>query len=130
MLNRSLGILPHVTEPLPVSGAVVLEKLPPDVNAGVEAGDDRIDDPRRAVDDIEGRMEPVLRRLSRRDLFRGLVSDPAGVDTVPVTTVGDVIRRRSARHHVERGLGPVRVRMSYRLVGAEELSPAGRHVQA
>jgi hypothetical protein len=38
------------------------------VLAGVEAVDDRVDDARGAVDDVERRMEAVLGRLARRDL--------------------------------------------------------------
>ena len=46
--------------PLPVRRLVVLEELPPDVLAGVEAVDDRVDDARGAVDDVERRMEALL----------------------------------------------------------------------
>ena len=47
---------------------------------------------------------------------RVLVGDPAGVDAVHVDTVAHVVRGGGPRHHVERGLGHVRVRV---LVGLE-----------
>jgi hypothetical protein len=48
----------------------------------VDPADDGIHDPRRPIDDVERRMEPVLLRLPRRELRRILVGDPAGVDAV------------------------------------------------
>ena len=57
--------------PSPVGRPVVLQELAPDVLAGVEAGDDRVDDARRAVDDVERRVEAVLGRLARGDLRPG-----------------------------------------------------------
>ena len=42
---------------------------------------------------------------------RVLVGHPAGVDAVHVDAVGVVVGRRGARHHVQRGLGHVRVRV-------------------
>src|SRR5687768_2898449 len=44
----------------PVRRFVILQKLSPHVHAGVEAVDDRVDNPGRAVDDVERRMEAML----------------------------------------------------------------------
>jgi hypothetical protein len=57
------------------------------VVAGVEAVDDRIDDARRAVDDVERRVEACSSLLARGDLHRVLVGHPAGVDAVHVDAV-------------------------------------------
>src|SRR6185369_230836 len=61
---------------LPIRRRVVFEELPPDMRAGVEAVDDRIDDARRAIDDVERWMEALFGRLARGDLDRILVGDP------------------------------------------------------
>ena len=53
---------------------------------------------------------------------------PAGVDAVHVDAVGVVVGRRGARHHVQRGLGHVRVRVPGRLEAAVELALHRRHV--
>ena len=87
-----------------------------------------IDDARRAVDDVERRMEALLRGLARGDLHRILVGHPAGVDAVHVDAVGLVVGGRRARHHVERRLRHVRVRMPRRLEVAVELPLHRRHV--
>ena len=70
----------------------------------------------------------MVLHLARRDLGHVFVGHPAGVHAVHVNSVLAVVRRRGARHHVERGLGHVRVRMARRLVVAVELSFHGRHV--
>jgi hypothetical protein len=85
------------------------------VLAGVEAGDDGVDDARGAVDDVERRMEAVLGGLARGDLGGILVGHPAGVDAVHVDAVVLVVGRRGAGQHVERGLRHVGVRMARRL---------------
>ena len=59
---------------------------------------------------------------------RVLVGDPAGVDAVHVDAVGVVVGRRGARHHVQRGLRHVRVRVPGRLEAAVELPLDRRHV--
>src|SRR6266404_4381528 len=64
---------------LPVGRAVVLQELPPHVLTGVEAVDDRIDDARCAVDDVERRAEAVLGGLALRDVHRVLIGHPTGV---------------------------------------------------
>jgi hypothetical protein len=50
------------------------------VDAGVGAGDDRVDDAGRAVDDVERRVEVLLGALALGDVGRVLVAHPAGVD--------------------------------------------------
>ncbi len=50
-----------------------------------------------------------------------LVRHPAGVDGVHVNAILDVVRCAGARHHVERRLGHVGVRMPVRLRRAIEL---------
>ena len=52
--------------------------------ARVGAVDDRVDDPRRPVDDVEGRSEPELDYLLLRNVERILVGHPARVDAVHV----------------------------------------------
>src|SRR5688572_10180915 len=113
---------------LPVCGFVVLQELPPYMLAGVDAGDDRIDDARRPVHDVERRVEALLARLARRDLHRILVRHPAGVYAVHVDTVVPVVGRRGARHHVERRLRHVGVRMARGLEVAVELPLHRRHI--
>src|SRR3954447_16035366 len=76
---------------LPVGRLVVLEELAPDVGAGVEAIDDRVDYARGAVDDVERRVEPVLCSLRLREMRGILVGDPAGVNTVHVDSGCNVI---------------------------------------
>ena len=49
---------------------------------------------RGAVDDVERRVEAMLRGLPRGDLDRILVGDPPGVDAVHVNAVGMVVGRR------------------------------------
>src|SRR5690606_40123254 len=62
----------------PIRRRVILEELPPHVLAGVEAVDDRVDDARGAVDDVERRVEAFLDHLARGDLGGILVGHPAG----------------------------------------------------
>src|ERR1039458_8780090 len=87
---------------LPISRLKVLEELAPNMLAGIEAGDDRIDDPRRPVHDIQGRVKAVVAHLARRDFFGVFVRDPARIDAVHMDAVGVVVRRRGAGHHVQR----------------------------
>jgi hypothetical protein len=49
------------------NGGQVFQEFAPDVLAGVEAGDDRIHDARRAVHDVQRRMEPVIAHFARGD---------------------------------------------------------------
>jgi len=48
----------------PVGGRVVLEELSPSMGAGVEAIDDRVDDPGSTIDDVERRVEALVRPLA------------------------------------------------------------------
>src|SRR5687767_11826244 len=105
----------------PVHRFVILEKLPPDVVARIEAADDRVRDARGAVDDVQRRMESLLRSLARANLDGILVRHPPGVDTVHMNAVVVVVRGRGARHHVQRRLRHVRMRMTGRLEVAIEL---------
>ena len=73
-------------------------------------------------------MEAVLGGLARCDVDGILVADPAGVHAVHVDAVGLVVGRRGPGHHVERGLGHVRVRVPGRLEPAVELALDGGHV--
>src|SRR5687768_17989279 len=75
----------------PIRGFVILQKLTPDVHAGVEPADDRIDNARRAVDGVGRRMEALLGRLARGDLHRIFVGHPAGVHAVHVNAVVMVV---------------------------------------
>src|SRR5665213_4475406 len=64
---------PPDTHALPVGRLVVLQELPPHVLAGVEAVDDRVDDARGAVHDVEWRTKAVLGGLLLGDVQRILV---------------------------------------------------------
>src|SRR3546814_4690880 len=77
----------------PVRRRVVLQELPPHVLAGVEPVDDRVDDARGAVDDVQRRVEAFLDDLARGELGGILVGHPAGVDAVHVDAVAVVIGR-------------------------------------
>ncbi len=73
-------------------------------------------------------MEAFLDGLARGDLHRILVGDPASVHAVHVDAVAMVIGGRGARHHVERGLGHIGVRVPGGLEVAIELALHRRHV--
>src|SRR5678815_1506034 len=75
----------------PVRRHVVFEKGAPTVDAGVEPVDDRIDDARGPVDDVERRVEAMVLRFPLRDLERVLVGHPARVHAVHVDAVGVVV---------------------------------------
>ena len=89
--------------------------------AGELAVDDRVDDPGRAVDDVQRRVEAVDLALVLRELDRILVGHPAGVDAVHVDPVADVVGRRGPGQHIEAGLGHVRVGVPRGLEGPVEL---------
>src|SRR3546814_280322 len=112
----------------PVRRRVILQELPPHVLAAVEAVDDRVDDARGAVDDVQRRVEAFLDDLARGDLGRVFVGHPTGVDAVHVDAVAVVIGGRGARHPVERGLGHVGVRGAGGLDVAVELAFDSLHV--
>src|SRR3546814_2544120 len=57
----------------PVRRRVLLQELPPPVLAAVHAVDDRVDDARGAVDDVQRRVEGFLDDLARGELGRVLV---------------------------------------------------------
>src|SRR6266566_3015198 len=113
---------------LPVSRAIVFQKLPPHMNASVEPGNDRVNDSRRPIHDVQWRMEAMLGGFPRGNLLRILVRDPSSVDTVHVNAVGDIVGGRGSSHHVERRLRHVRVGMPNSLVRAVELSLDGGHI--
>src|ERR1700737_290993 len=124
-----MSIMPVVFRAiLPVSRAIVLEEFAPHMNAGVEPGNNRIDDSCRPSPDVQGRMEAMLGGLPRGNLLRILVGDPSRIDAVHVNAVGDIVGRRSSSHHVEGGLRHVRMRMANSLVRAIELSLDGGDV--
>src|SRR5678815_5930882 len=82
---RTMTLTPVRTGPraadlhLPVSRFVVLEELAPDMRTRVESADDRIDDARGAVDDIERRMKTLLDDLACSMRRWILVRDPTGI---------------------------------------------------
>src|SRR6185295_18558051 len=63
----------------PARGLVVLQELAEDVDAREEAREERVADPRRAVHDVEGRLEAQLLPLALGVDLGVLVGDPAGV---------------------------------------------------
>ena len=75
-----------------------------------------------------GGRKPVLGRLLLGDVRRVLVAHPAGVDAVHVDPVGVVVGRGGARHHVQRGLRHVRVRVPRGLEAPVELALDRRDV--
>jgi hypothetical protein len=98
------------------------------VRARVEPVDDRVHDSGRAVHDVERRVEPMVARLAGGNGRRVFVGHPAGVHAVHVDAVVMVVGGRRARHHVERGLGHVGVRMARGLEPPVELPFDSRHV--
>src|SRR5665213_1157582 len=90
--------------------------------------DQRFHPPLDAVDGVERWMEPLIDDFSRGKLRRVFVGDPPGVDAVHVDSVVVIVGRRRARHHVERGLRHVRVRMPRRLGDPVELPLDRRHI--
>src|SRR4051794_37480977 len=82
---------------LPGRGLVVLQELAGQVDAGVEAGEDGIDDAGCAVDDVERRLEVVLRLLAAGEMRRVLVRHPARVHGRHVDAVLLVVGRRGER---------------------------------
>src|SRR5215468_5903602 len=73
---------------------VVLEEQSPQVVAGIYTVEHRVDDPRRAVDDVERRVKAVNASLALRVHLGIFIGDPAGIDAVHVDSVTDVIRPR------------------------------------
>ena len=78
--------------------------------------------------DVERRMKALLDDFARGNLDRVLVGDPSGVDAVHVDAVVVIVGGRRARHHVQRRLRHVRVRMPRRLEFPVELPFHRRHV--
>src|SRR5262245_14897839 len=83
--------------PSPRDRPVVLQEQPPHVLAGAEPREDRIEDARRTVDDVERRRKAVLPTLALGERHGVLVRDPAGVDAVHVDAILDVVGRGGAR---------------------------------
>ena len=90
--------------------------------AGVEAGDDGIDDAGGAVNDVERRIEAVVFGCARGDVGGVFVGNPPGIDAVHVDAVSVVIGSGGARHHVEGGFGHVGVGMARGFEFAIELA--------
>src|SRR5450631_2881565 len=105
---------------LPRCRLVVLQKLPPDVLACQPPREYRIDNARGAVNDVQRRREAQV-RLAGRMSCRIFVSYPPGVHGIHVDSVLDEVRCAGARHHVERRLRHVGVRVLVSLGGAIEL---------
>ena len=118
------GSTPHLarraTAGLPLRRLVVLQEAAVEVLARL-AADDRVVHARRAVDEVQRRLEALLGEPHLRRV-RALVGDPAGVDGGHEDAVGQELLGARAREHVERGLRHVRVRMPGTLVAAAELA--------
>ena len=56
------------------------------MGASVQSVNDRIDDARCAIDDVERGVEPLFHDLGFGDGNRVLVANPAGIDAVHVDT--------------------------------------------
>eukprot|EP00965_Chrysotila_dentata_P117166 3871979-Pleurochrysis_carterae.AAC.1 len=102
----------------PLAGLVVLEELAVWRRASVAGDHERVDDSRGRVDLIKRRLEAGARRR-RRALERVLVVDPARVDRVHKDAPLGKVLGACARHHVERRLGHVGVRVVGRLVAVK-----------
>ena len=87
---------------------------------GVKTIDNRIHDPRRSVHDVQRRMKTMLASLCALSI-PDLRPSPTRIHAVHVNSIGMIIRRRSARHHVQRRLGHVRMRMPGRFEFAIKL---------
>src|SRR5579883_1803439 len=96
---------------LPAGGLVVLEEAAEGVLAREQPGEHGIADARGAIDDVERGRKIQLLALALGVHGRVLVGDPARVHGVHVDAVLGVVRGRGQRHHVERGLGHVGVRV-------------------
>ncbi len=96
--------------------------------SGIEAGNDGIEDARRAVHDVERRMKAMVANLAGGNWGGIFIRDPACIHAVHVDAVCMVIGCRSARHHVERSLGHIGVGMSSRLGLAVELAFDGGNI--
>src|SRR5581483_6145517 len=106
---------------LPRRGLVILQELTPHVLSGEPSREDGIENPRGAIDDVERWRETKLGFAGGMD-GRILVRHPSGVDRIHVNAVLPEIRGARARHHIERGLRHVGMRMLVRLGGAVELT--------
>ncbi len=107
---------------LPVCVPVIFQKPAPYVLAGIESGDDWIHDSRRSIDYVKRRMEPVLGSFPCGDFLGIFIGDPTRVDAVHVDSAQHVILCRGSRHHVQRRLRHVCMRMSRRLERTVELA--------
>src|SRR5687768_9628466 len=66
---------------LPVGWPVIFQEIPPHVFAGVEAGNNRIQDSCGTIDDVEWWMKSMLGELAGRDWLGILIRDPTGIDS-------------------------------------------------
>lgn len=106
----------------PIDRRVILQELPPHMLAGVESVDDRVDDARGAVDDVQRQIKTFLLHLEYDNFCRIFIDDPANVHTVHIDTIILIISRQDARHHVQYGLGHVGVRVAHGLEITVELT--------
>src|SRR5258705_497756 len=72
---------------LPIRLAVIFKEFAPDVMTRVEAVDNRIDNPRPAVHDVQRRMELMVAHLAGGDGGGVLVGYPAGVHGIHINPV-------------------------------------------
>ena len=110
------------TARLPLAHVVVFEKAAArrlrvlSLRQAVERCDDRIEHPRRRVDLVDRRLEVMRLRIRRRLCGGLLVVDPTRVHRGHINVRLRVVGRAGPRHHVERSLGHVRVRVRGLLV--------------
>src|SRR5712671_439999 len=57
----------------PIRRLIILQKLPPNMLAGIKTCDDRVHDSRRAVHNIERRMKTMIAHLALGQLYRVLI---------------------------------------------------------
>lgn len=96
--------------------------------AGVDAGDDGVEDAGGPIDDVERRVEALFGGFAGGDGGGIFVGDPAGVDGVHVDAIGIVVGGGGAGHHIQRGFGHVGMGMAGGFADAVELAFDGGNV--
>mmetsp|Transcript_21918 Transcript_21918/g.50410 ORF Transcript_21918/g.50410 Transcript_21918/m.50410 type:complete len:234 (+) Transcript_21918:188-889(+) len=103
----------------PFTRRVVLEKLTMHGLSAIGNRDDGIDDPSGSIDLVERRLEAMPLRDLRGARHRVLIVDPTCVHGVHEDTSLGELLRACARHHIQRRLSHVGVRVIRRLKSVE-----------
>ena len=112
----------------PIDREIVLQKLSAPVPAGQYPVKERIADPGRAVDNVQGRLE-IMHLLLEFGQFRGIfIRDPSGVDRIHIDAVPGQVFGRGVRHHVQGRFCHVRMGMARVFPEPEKLAFHSRHI--